>query len=43
MLSKPESGWSSISLFDFQAEASYLLDIPYFEKADRSRRHDMHI
>lgn len=29
MLAKPQNGWSSISLFDFQAEASYLVDIPF--------------
>ena len=29
MLSKPENGWTVFSLGDFQAEVSYLVDIPF--------------
>lgn len=29
MLSKPENGWFVFSLGDFQAEVSYLVDIPF--------------
>lgn len=29
MLSKPVNGWTTVSIKDFQAEASYLVDIPF--------------
>ena len=29
MLSKPDNGWSVFSLGDFQADVSYLVDIPF--------------
>ena len=29
MLSKPENGWTVFSLGDYQAEVSYLVDIPF--------------
>lgn len=29
MLSKPKNGWSTVSIGEFEAEASYLVDIPY--------------
>ncbi|MBD5136925.1 MAG: hypothetical protein HDT39_13310 [Lachnospiraceae bacterium] len=29
MLSKPDSGWSTVSIGEFEAEAGYLVDIPF--------------
>ena len=29
MLSKPENGWTKVTLGDFQTEASYLVDLPF--------------
>lgn len=29
MLSKPVNGWTTVSIKDFEAEASYLVDIPF--------------
>ena len=29
MLSKPKNGWTTVTIKDFEAEASYLVDIPF--------------
>ena len=29
MLSKPKDGWTTVSIEDFESEASYLVDIPF--------------